>query len=181
MKIVLYVFTAVFIVASAFVYTIQEYENLTLLIGNINGDMIMQAALTCAAVCLIIISVIAIIKKEKRRILKTVICLAASFSMLCCVGISSFFSQSYTYYDFTSPDGEYTVIAAEWSWLRYGGITFYERTNPVFVKKAGGFSANYGYQPIEKGDYSVEWNENKVIFTLNKGDNYYETIAIKMS
>ena len=181
MKIILYIFTAVFLTVSACVYTIKEYEDLCLLIGNVNGDMIMRIALICAAVCMIIIAVIAIIRKENGRVLKTVICLAFSGAMLCCVGISSFFSSPYTYYDFTSPDGQHTVIAGEWSWLQGGGVNFYERTNLMFVRRIGNFSTDDGYEPINNGDYSVVWNDNEMTFTANNGNNYYETVEIKTS
>ena len=178
MKIILYIFTAVFLTVSACVYTIQEYEDLYLLIGKINGDMIMQIALICAVICLMIIAVIAIVKKESRRVLKAVICLAASGVMLYCIGVSGFFSRPYTYYDFTSPDGQYTVIAGEWSWLLSGGVNFYERTNFLFVKRIGSFSTDDGYEPIKNNDYSVQWDGNKMMFTANNGNNYYETIEI---
>lgn len=178
MKIILYIFTVLFLTVSACVYTIQECEDLHLLIGNINGDMIMRIALICAVVCLIIIAVIAIVKKEKRRILKSVICFAVSGVMLYCIGVSGFFSRPYTYYDFTSPDGKYTVIAGEWSWLLGGGVNFYERINSLFVKRIGSFSTDDGYEPIKNNDYSVQWDENQMTFTANNGNNYYETIEI---
>ncbi len=180
MKIILYIFTTVFFVVSACVYTIQEYEDLYLLIGNINGDMIMRIALICASLCLIITAFIAIVKKEKQRIPKFIICLAVSCAMLCCVGISSFLSRPYDYYDFTSPDGKYTAIAGEWSWLHGGGINFYERINPVFVKQIGSFNTEDGYTPISKGDYSVEWNKNAMTFTARNGNGSgkYETVTV---
>lgn len=179
MKIILYVFTAIFLAVSACVYTIQEYEDLYLLIGNINGDMIMRIALICASLCLISIAFIAVIKKEKQRILKFVICLAISCAMFCCVGISSFLSRPYDYYDFTSPDRKYTVIAGEWSWLHGGGINFYERINPVFVEKIGNFSTDDGYTPISRGKYSVEWNENVMTFSADNGNGIYESLKIE--
>ena len=178
MRIILYILTAVFLTVSACVYTIQEYEDLYLLIGNVNGDMIMHTALALAVVCLIIIAVIAIIKKEKHRILKTVICFALSGVMFFCIGFSDFFSRPYAYYDFTSPDGKHTVIAGEWSWLLGGGVSFFERTNFLFVKRVGSFSTDDGYEPIRNNEYSVDWNENKMIFTANNGNGYYETIEI---
>lgn len=178
MKIILYIFTAVFLTVSACVYTIKEYEDLYLLIGNINGDVIMRIALICAAICMIIIAVIAIVRKENGRVLKTVICFAFSGAMLCCVGISSFLSNTYTYYDFTSPDGKHTVIAGEWSWLQGGGVSFYERTNLIFVERIGNFSTDDGYEPIKNGDYSVVWNDNEMTFTANNGNMVYETLNI---
>ncbi len=181
MKIILYIFTALFLTVSACVYTIRENHDLELLIGNIGSDVIIRTALICAVVCLIIISVIAVAKKEKHRVLKAVICLAASGVMLYCIGVSGFFSRPYTYYDFTSPDGKYTVIAGEWSWLLGGGINFYERTNPLFVKRIGSFSTDDGYEPIKNGDYSSEWNGNIMIFTANNGNGKYETVKIKTS
>ena len=180
MRIILYILTAVFLTVSACVYTIQEYEDLYLLIGNVNGNMIMRTALALAVICLIIIAVIAIVKKEKHRILKTVICFVLSCAMLFCIGFSDFFSSPYTYYDFTSPNGKYTVIAGEWSWLLGGGINFFERTNPLFVKRIGSFSTDDGYEPIRNNDYSVQWNEKEMIFTANNGNNYYETTEIKI-
>lgn len=181
MKIVLYVFAALFLSVSALVYTIQEYEEWYLLIGHINGDMIMRVALICAAICMIMTAVIAIGKKENRRVIKTVICLAVSVALLYCVGISSFFSRPYTYYDFTSPDEKYTVIAGEWSWLQGGGVNFYERVNPFFVKRAEEFLTDDGYEPIKNGDYAVEWNENELVFIANNGNEIYETVKIRTS
>ncbi len=179
MKIILYVFTLLFLAVSACVYTIQEYEELYLLIGSINGDMIMRVALICAAVCLVILSAVVIIKKEKRRVLHTVVCLMISAAMIYCVSISWFFSRPYTYYDFTSPDGKYTVIAGEWSWLQGGGVNFYERINPVFVKKIGSFSTDDGYQPINKGDYTVEWNGNIMEFIADNGNGIDKSLKIE--
>lgn len=180
MKIVLYVFTALFLAVSACVYTIQEYEELYLLIGKINGDMIMRIALICAVLCLIIISVITIIKKEKHRGLQTAVCLMISCAMIYCVGLSSFLSRPYNYYDFTPPDGKYTAIAGEWSWLQGGGITFYERKNPLFVKCVGTFGTDDGYRAIESGDYSVEWNGNVMTFTApdGNGSGKYESVNV---
>lgn len=181
MRIILYILTAVFLTVSACVfYTIQESEDLYLLIGNVNGDMIMHTALVLAVICLIAIAVIAVIKKEKYKILKSIICFALSGAMIFFVGVSGFFSRPYTYYDFTSPDGEYTVIAGEWSWLLGGGVNFFERTNLLFVKRIGSFSTDDGYEPIKNNEYSVDWDENKMIFTANNGNNYYETTEIKI-
>lgn len=178
MKIILYIMTAVFLGISASVYAVQEYGDLSLLIGNTNGDAVMRIMLSCAAVCFIIISVIAIIRKEKHMILQAVIGLMISAAMFSCVGISSFFSRPYSYYNFTSPDGKYTVIAGEWSWLQGGGVTFYERKNPLFVIPKESFLTDDGYEAIKSGDYSVEWDENVMIFTADNGSGKYEPVEI---
>ncbi len=181
MKIILIILTAVFTFTSALVYTIQEFDESVMLIGNISGDAIMRIMLICAAICLIIISIIAIAKKEKHRFLQIVICLMISVAMFWCVGISSFFSRPYTYYDFTSPDGKYTVTAGEWSWLQGGGINFYERKNILFVKRIGNFSTDDGYCAIKSGNYSVQWDRNVMIFTADNGNGKYESVNMELN
>ncbi len=178
MKVILYVLTSLFFLVSAAVYAVCEYSDLMLLIGNVNGYMVIRIALVCAAICLIIISVISIAKKEKHKILKMVICFIASVAILCFVGISAFFSRPYTYYDFASPDGKYSVIAGEWSWLQGGGVVFCERINPLFIKEIDSILTDDGFKPIKRNDYSVKWNENRMEFTANNGNGYYETIEI---
>lgn len=177
-KIIIGGISVALIIVSCFIYAIRESFGLNFLVGNTDSDIIIRIALVCAAICLIIISVIAIVKKEKHRILKTLICFVASVAIFYFVGISAFFSRPYTYYDFVSPDGKYSVIAGEWSWLQGGGVNFYERTNPFLIKEIDSISTDDGYEPIKRNDYSVKWDENRMEFTANNGNGYYETIEI---
>lgn len=82
------------------------------------------------------------------------------------------------FYEFTSPDGQHSVVAEEWSYLLAGSVELYEKVNPFFIEKKEYFSTDDGYRAISNGDYSVEWQDNVMSITMQDGNRNYKTINI---
>ncbi len=82
------------------------------------------------------------------------------------------------YYEFTSPDGQHSVVAEERTYLLAGSVELYERVNPLFMERKEYYSTDDGYRPISNGDYSVAWQDNVMTITMQDGNGNYETINI---
>lgn len=151
----------------------------TFLIGSVNGNVLVAILFAFSAFLLLISTIAAIIAKdEKQTVIKTV-CSFVTIIVFCFM----FFSKNsdnkdFRYYEFTSPDGNYTVVAEEGTYLLSGQVHFYERKNPFFVVHKDLFLTDDGYRPISSGEYTVEWYESVMIFTANNGNNIYKTIKI---
>ncbi len=178
-KTVFGILSAFFILLALTVFITESCSDYRFLIGSIDGDILNVVFSVCAAVCLLVSAITAILSKtEKRIILNSVIrflciCVICSFAL-----VLSSVSKDCEYYKFISPDGAHTVIAEEWSYLLGGGVVFYERVNPLLVTYRENFSTDDGFRAISSGDYSVEWNENAMSITLQNGNNIYKTVKI---
>ncbi len=173
------ILSAIFVLLALSVFIIERYSDYRILIGSADGDTLNVVFLVYAAIFLLVSAITAIISKaEKRIVLNSVI----RFLIICIIGSFALISVSdnkdYKYYEFSSPDGEHTVVAEEWSFLLGGGVNFYERINPVLIKYKENFSTDDGFRAISSGDYSVEWNENVMSITLQNGNNIYKTVNI---
>lgn len=171
-----------FILLAAAVSLVINYSKFSFLIGTVNSNELIIIFAAFAAICLAVSTITAIAsKQEKHMVLKSIIrvliiCVIVYFAL-----ISNAFNRSCDYYEFTSPDGKYTVIAEEWSYLLGGGVNFYERINPLLVMQKEDFTTDDGYRAISSGDYSVEWNENVMDFTVQNGNGIYKTLKIEMN
>lgn len=178
-KTVFGILSAFFVLLALTVFVTERYSDYRILTGSADGDVLNIVFSACAAVCLLISAITAIVSKtEKRIVLNSVI----RFLIICIIGsfalISASDNKDCKYYEFSSPNGEYTVVAKEWSWLLGGGVVFYERVNPLVVTYREDFSTDDGYRAISSGDYSVEWEENVMSITLQNGNNIYKTVNI---
>ncbi len=179
MKIFFGILSAIFVLLALIVFLTEKYSDFSFLLGVVNGDDLTAGFAVCATVCLLISAITAIISKtEKRIILNSVI----RFLIISIIGsfalISVSDNKNYNYYEFSSPNGEYIVVAKEWSYLLGGGVVFYERVNPLLVTYRENFSTDDGFRAISSGDYSVEWEENVMSITLQNGNNIYKTVNV---
>lgn len=180
-KMVFEILSAIFASFAAAVFFVEKYSKFSFLIGTVNSNTLTVVFASCAAICLLISAITAIISKtEKRIVLNSVI----RIFCICVIGCFALTSASDNkvckYYEFSSPNGEHTVVAEEWSFLLGGGINFYERTNPIIVTYKENFNTDDGYRAISSGDFSVEWNKNVMSFTAQNGNNFYKTINITL-
>lgn len=178
-KIFFGILSAIFVLMALIVFITERYSNYSFLIGTVNGDTLIVAFGVCTAICILISAITAIVyKTEKRIVINSVV----RFVCICIIGFLTFISASsgkdYTYYEFTSPDGVYEVVAEEWSYLLGGGVNFYERINPMIVIYKECFHTDDGYRAISSGNYSVNWNENVMSFKAQNGNNIYKTVNI---
>ena len=173
------ILSAIFVLFALIVFITERYSNYSFLIETVNGDTLIVVFGVCAAICILISAITAIVSKTEKRI---VINSVVRFVCICIIGFFAFISASakkdYNYYEFTSPDGIYKVVAEEWSYLLGGGVNFYERINPMIVTYKDCFHTDDGYRAISSGDYSVNWNENVMGFKAPDGNNIYKTTEI---
>ena len=159
---------------------IKAFTKWIFLIGSADGNVLIAILAICSALFLIISFIISIASKsDKQNIQKSV-------SRLLCIIILCFLSfnkisekKDNKYFEFTSPDGNYTVVAEEKTELLSGTIRFYERENMLFVSHKDIFSTDDGYRPITSDRYSVEWNDNVMTFTADNGNNIFKSIQIE--
>lgn len=173
------VLSVIFALPAISIFLIEKYTDFEFLFAETEGSILVIILAILACVFLLITGITAIIlKNEKHLIISTVIRILC-ICILCGIALTSSFDHSNSrYYEFTSPDNKHTVIAEEWSFLMGGGIVFYERVNPLFVRYKEGFSTDDGYRAISGGDYSVEWQDNVMSITLQNGNNIYKTVDI---
>lgn len=176
------VFSVLFVLLSAVVKLVEEKTKYVFLIGTLNSDGLVSVFLICAAACLAVSSITAFAsKREKHIIINTVLRIILISIMVYYVSVLGLFTTDNEYYKFTSPDGNYSVIAEEWSFLSGGGVNFYERENAFLVIKIKSFDTDDGYRVISAGNCSVEWNDNIMTFNGNNGNNIYQTVEIELS
>lgn len=180
-KIIFEILSAIFVLLALTVFLTEKYSDFSFLLGTVNGNDLTAGFASCAAICLLVSAITAIISKtEKRIVLNSVIRILSICVISCFTFISSSVSKDCEYYEFSSPDGAHTVVAEEWSYLLGGGVVFYERVNPLAVTYREDFSTDDGYRAISSGDYSVKWEENVMSITLQNGNRFYKTIRIAM-
>ena len=68
-----------------------------------------------------------------------------------------------------SPNGEYTLIIKEWSFLLAGGAEIYCSKNGGKAQMLGGVSSDDAAQPFYNGYDTVEWEENTVLIRYCSG------------
>jgi hypothetical protein len=155
------------------------------LINSVSSRLFTAIMFSLSAVFLFIPIIKNLIKKDKTK--KTSDYIFSLLRILILVYIVFDCINSYKehkYHEFTSPDGKHTVVAEEWTSdisdeYIHGCVMFYVRENKFFISQKD-LSFNYnGYLPISSNGYTVEWNENNAIFTLQNGNNENETIEIE--
>ena len=159
---------------------ISAITDWTFLAGTINGNVLTAILFSCSAFFMLVSTISAIITKDEKQTAKKSILNLICVIILCIIMIFTKISDNkdLKYYEFTSPDSNYTVVAEERTHLKSGIVRFYERKNPFFVIHKDFFTTDDCYRPISSGDYKIEWNENIMCFTANNGNNVYKTTYI---
>ena len=174
--------SVLFILLAAAVKMFEEKSEYSFLAGTLNGDGLISVCLICSCVCLVISAITAFgSKAEKHIVINTLLRIVLIAGILFYLLTLSFFNADNKYYTFTSPDGKYSVIAEEWSFLLGGGVNFYERKNAFLVIEKGSFNTDDGYRVITSENYSVEWDDNLMRFKGSNGNNIFETVEIDFS
>lgn len=74
------------------------------------------------------------------------------------------------YYTFRSPDGAYTVIVEEESWLLCGWSNFYEPVCPGLMRKLdASLGTDDGYRPFSAGRYQLTWEADQLLVDCDFG------------
>lgn len=168
--------------AAIIIYCTEKFTDYLFLAGETNSDRALAFLAAVTAFSVIAYSVVSIIiKRNKSAIFKTVIRLAASCAILYYALILSALTRSCNYYEFVSPDKQYSVIANEWSYLMGGGINFYERINPLFVQEKESLTVDDGVNIINAKAYSVEWQNNAMTFTFSNGSAQSKSVTVELS
>lgn len=159
---------------------ITGYEFLA---GSLTDSMLILIFFSCSAVFVLIATIAGILTKDKKQTARKNVVNILCILILSVISIyqTSDFREN-RYYEFSSPDENYTVVANEWSFLQGGGVYFYKRVNPLFIEylPKAYISTDDGYQALNKGDYEIEWNNNVMTVTLNNGNGIYKTEHITL-
>ncbi len=146
---------------------------------SINGNILIAILFACSAFFILISTIISIIIKDKKQTVRKSAINLVCIIILCFMIFSKVSDNSdRKYYEFTSPDSNYTIVAEERTHLKSGIVRFYERKNPFFVIHKDIFTTDDCYRPISSGDYTIEWKENIMCFTANNGNNIYKTTYV---
>lgn len=144
-----------------------------ILIGHVSGSQFIYGII---AIILFLAVLFAIVRYRYVKCVKNlIIMISVSVISVAALLITSFFyllfmADSATYYTFYSPDGNYCVVAEEWSWLLAGHITLYERINPFLVEKKAVLTTDDGFRAIAADAYEIQWDNNVVTFTIETTD-----------
>ena len=122
-------------------------------------------------------------KREKGRRIKKLTLFATS---AICIIVASFSIFLYImtegddrYFAYSSPDGKYSILAREHSFLLAGGVDVYERTSLITIRRIGVLSTDDGYRALSNSNYQINWNENKVEFTVDV-EGYEDTVELEL-
>lgn len=172
------VFSVLCIVALAL---IDKYTDLIFYFMKLDTSDWMNISFTALALS---ITVYAIVLYKENKIRKLILCglIILSLGIYVCSSFGhAFTSVEDKYYTFNSPDGNYHLIAKEWSFLLGGGVHLYEEKNPVFLKQLGQVGTDDGFRAIEHNAYSIEWDDNKVTFTVSMGNGYDDSTTVELT
>lgn len=163
----------------------ESVSNRKILIGSIDIKIITAILFSLSAVFLLFTAVRSLIKKDKEKKVSDYIFIFGQTVILSCIIFDCLnSSKDHRYYEFTSPDGNHTVVAEEWTEelsddSLHGCVMFYVRENKFFVSEKDLYFNYNGYLPISSNCYTVEWNNNRASFTLENVNGEYETITIE--
>lgn len=144
-----------------------------ILLGHVSGTQLTYGVIIAILILGIILVIIRYRDGRCRKnlviliavsVISTGALLGASFLYLL------FVAGSETYYTFYSPDGRYSVVAEEWSWLLAGSVTLYERTSPFLVEERARLLTDDGFRAISSEAYEIQWDDNVVTFTIETTD-----------
>ena len=157
----------------AMLFIIPIVSGKKILVGHIEGS---QLAYGTIVVLMLLCIILVIIRYRDNRCNKNlmimiVVSVIATGALL---GTSFlyllFMADSETYYTFYSPDGRYSVVVEEWSWLVGGSVTLYERTSPFLVEFKENMITDDGFRPISADAYEIQWDDNIVTLTIETMD-----------
>lgn len=69
------------------------------------------------------------------------------------------FSAENKYFEYTSDDGQHTIVVSEQSFLFDGHGYIYEKTSFCTMEKVGTYSTDDGYRPFTNDTFFFVWNE----------------------
>lgn len=94
-----------------------------------------------------------------------------------------FLTDGAAYYEFDSPDGQYTIIVYDESiFLGINLVKIYERVDPFFIEEKVQLSANEVFLPLSvwADAYGMEWNGNIVTFGIvTEEGEFLDTVTIE--
>ncbi|MBQ8783596.1 MAG: hypothetical protein IJZ57_07485 [Clostridia bacterium] len=78
------------------------------------------------------------------------------------------------YFEFTSDDGEHSIMIMENSFLHGGSGMVYEKTSDFTMKKVGNYSFNHVASPVNNNNFFLVWNEDnfELHFKGNRSGEY---------
>ncbi|MBQ9850937.1 MAG: hypothetical protein IJO36_09585 [Clostridia bacterium] len=175
------IIAAIPIAVALILILIYEISGNEFLVGSVNDSLLYIVLLSTSAVFYLISAIIALFNKGEKNRISSFIPKISRFVIVCiCIFNWSYDYEDKKYYEFTSPDGNHTVVAEEWSYLLGGGVRFYERKNPFFVSHKDLLITDDGYRAISSGDYTIEWTDNSMLFTAQNGNGIYKTEIIEL-
>ncbi len=139
------------------------------LIGHISGTQLTYGVITAIFILGIVLVIVRYggSRCRKNLIIMIAVSVISTGALLgTCFLYLLFVAGSETYYTFYSPDGRYSVVAEERSWLLAGSVILYERTNPFLVEERARLLTDDGFRAISSEAYEIWWNDNVVTFTI---------------
>lgn len=77
-----------------------------------------------------------------------------------------------SYFEFSSPGGEYALVAEERSFLLFAEVKLFKRVNPFFIKNLETtMGIDDGYPSISQDAYWVEWDKTEVTLAIDANEN----------
>lgn len=152
-------------------YIVDKLEamNYYFCIGTLNTELIYFIIL-CLGFALVICSVALLLFKNLKR--KWIAFLIAAILVSITVPYLSLTLWSYNimgnqFVEITSDDGKHNIVIVENSFLHGGSGHIFEKTSAFTMQKIGNYSTNHTFNPVNKGEYFIEWNENYFVLHYN--------------
>ena len=152
-------------------YIVDKLEGLNyyFCIGTLNIELIYFIIL-CLGFALVICSVALLLFKNLKR--KWIAFLIAAILVSITVPYLSLTLWSYNIMgnqlvEITSDDGKHNIVIVENSFLHGGSGHIFEKTSAFTMRKIGNYSTNHTFNPVKKGEYFIEWNENDFVLHYN--------------
>lgn len=181
LNIIFEVIAAIPITVALILILIYELSGNEFLVGSVNDSLLYIILLSTSAAFCLISAITTVLNKEKNNRISSFISKFLRVVIVCVFIFNwSYDYEDKNYFEFTSPDGNHTVVAEEWTYLLSGGVSFYERENKIFVKHKEIFTTDDGYRAISSGDYTIEWTDNSMLFTAQNGNGIYKTEIIDL-
>jgi len=135
--------------------------------------------------CCIVLRVLYFLQNKciKSFIIMAVVTVFVAILFACASFIHCFLADGIAYYEFNSPDNQYTIIVYDEP-IFMGGhlVKIYERVNPFFIEEKVQLSEDEVFLPLSiwADTYEMEWNDNTVTFGIaTKEGEFLDTITIE--
>lgn len=144
--------------------------------GRLNTERIYFIIL-CIGTALLLCSIVWLMFKNiKWKWISILISLVLALIIIWYLGLSSW-SMNITdteFLEFTSSDGEHSIMIMEKSFLHGGNGMVYEKTSDFTMKKVGNYSFNHVASPVNNNNFFLVWNEDnfELHFESNRSGEY---------